>query len=301
MELVRAFQYCIYEGVLALWRHKALHGFALFVVSLSLFVLGFSRYVTVNVNHLLAAWENELEVRVFLEGDLGSPESAELLKRLESDPRIASVKTISQEEALKILAGFAPELARMGLQGGENPLPATLSMKLKSPVDLASVKALVAEAEKFPGVDQVLFDWEWVERLKEYSRFVGLLGWILFAVLGAASVFTVAAITRILALSRREEIAILHFLGATEWSIRGPFVAGACVLGLLSGGVGLLLLAGSHGLLRQAAGENALLLSWISSGFIPVADQALVVGAGALLGAVGGLASLGPTGHWRFS
>lgn len=301
MELLRAVRYCFLEGFLALWRHKAMHGFALFVVALSLFVLGFSRYVTVNVNHLLSAWEEQLEVRLFLKGDLATPEAVTLVERFGADSRVASVREISQQEALEILAGFAPELARMGLQGGENPLPATLSLKLKSPVDLPSVKALVAEAEKLPGVDQVLFDWEWVERLKEYSRFVGFLGWILFAVLGAASVFTVAAITRILALSRREEIAILHFLGATEWSIRGPFVAGASVLGLLAGGGALLLLAGSHGLLQRAAGENALLLSWVSSGFIPVADQVLVVGAGALLGAIGGLASLGTSGQWRFN
>lgn len=301
MELLRAVRYCVYEGLLALWRHKAMHAFALFVVSLSLFVLGFSRYVTVNVNGLLTAWEQDLEVRLFLEDGLAPDAVTALEKRFAADPRVTSVRYVSPEEALKILSGFAPALGDLGVKVGENPLPASLSLKLKVPVDLAKVRDLVAETEKAPGVEQALFDWEWVERLKTYSGFVSMLGWILFAALGAAAVFTVAAITRILALSRKEEIAILHFLGATDWSIRGPFVAGACTLGLLSGAAALLLLAGSHTLLKGAAGQDALLLSWISRGFIPTADQVLLVGLGALLGAVGGLSSLGSSEHWRFS
>jgi len=301
VEFVRALKYCAAEGLLALWRHKTLHAFALFVVALSLFVLGFSRYLTVNVNALLSGWEQDLEVRLFLEDGLAPDRVTALTARFEKDARVASVRYVSPAEALKILGGFAPAFADLGLKAGENPLPASLSLKLKSPVNLAGVKALVAEAETAPGVEQALFDWEWVDRLRAYSRFVSMLGWILFGALGAAAVFTVGAITRILALSRKEEIAILHFLGATDWSIRGPFVAGGTVLGLLSGVAALLLLLLSHSLLRGAAGQDALLMSWLARGFIPLGDQALLVGMGALLGAVGGASSLGSSEHWRFN
>ena len=126
---------------------------------------------------------------------------------------------ISPEQALNVLARLAPAFQAAGSSPGASPLPPSLSLKLKAPLDLARVRSLVARAAKEPGVAQVLFDWDWVDRLRVYSRFVGLLGWVLFGALGLAAVFTVAAICRIIALNRREEIVILHFVGATGSSI----------------------------------------------------------------------------------
>ena len=252
------------------------------------------------MNTLLASWEANLEVRLFLEDDLPEGRIRELTSKYEKDPLVADVRYVSPAEALQILSRFSPAFSDLGLKGGENPLPASLSLHLKSPVDLAKVKALVDAASREAGVAQALFDWDWVARLRTYSRFVTLLGWILFGALGAAAVFTVAAITRILALSRREEIAILHFIGATDMSVRGPFVAGAAFLGFLAGLFALAMLSLSHAALHRVAGPDALFLTWISRSFLAAGDQALLVATGALLGAVGGASSLGSSEHWRY-
>ena len=287
------------EGLIALWRHKALHGFALFVVALSLYILGLSRYLTGNVNTLLRSWEENLEVRVFLDDSLPQDRVRELSAHFEKSAGVSSVRLVTAEEALKILAKLAPALADASKEMGQSPLPASLSLRLKTPLDLVSVRRLVQEASAQKGVTQVLFDWEWVEKLKTYSRFVSLVGWLLFFALGVAAVFTVAAITRILALSRREEIAILHFVGATSPTIRGPFVAGGLVLGLLSSWVALLLLALTHAVLNRTAGQDAVLLTWISHAFLSVRDQSLLVAAGTVLGALGGALSTGSAEHWE--
>lgn len=298
MSLLRMLGFFLAEGLLAVWRHKALHGFALFVVSLSLYILGFSRYLTGNIETLLGGWEENLEVRVFLEDGLAPDRVRELSALLAKDPAVDSVQVVTPEEALKILAKLAPAFAPAAKSATESPLPLSLSLRLRSPLDLDRVRSLVRDAGKMKGVSQVLFDWDWVEKLRTYSNFVSLIGWVLFAALGVAAVFTVAAITRILALSRREEIAILHFVGATAPTIRGPFVAGGLFLGFLSGLMGLLFLTATHLLLRRAAGGDALLIEWISHGFLPLRDQALLVLSGALLGAVGGAASIGSLEYW---
>ena len=142
------------------------------------------------------------------------------------------------------------------------------------------------------------FDWEWVERLKLYTRFVAGIGWTLFAVLGGAALFTVAAITRILALSRREEIAVLHFMGATATTVRGPFVAGGAAMGFLSGFCALGLLAAAHAFLHHAAGPGQAFLGWISQAPLPAAEQFLLIFSGCILGGLGGLVSLGSSEHW---
>ena len=299
MSLFRMLGYFFGEGLVALWRHKALHGFALFVVALSLYILGLSRYLTGNVNSLLRSWEENLEVRVFLEDSLPEDRIRELSAKFAKDRCVVSVQLVTAEEALKVLAKMAPALAGASKEMGRSPLPPSLSLRLKTPLDLTAVRGLVQEASAQKGVTQVLFDWEWVEKLRTYSRFVSLVGWLLFAALGVAAVFTVAAITRILALSRREEIAILHFVGATSPTIRGPFVAGGLILGLLSSLFALLLLALTHAALNRSAGQDAVLLAWISHAFLVVRDQVLLVAAGTLLGALGGALSTGSADYWE--
>lgn len=298
MTLFRTLIYFFQEAMLDLRRNKALYGFAWFVVALSLFVLGFSRYLTGNVNALLRTWERDLEVRVFLDDDLAPERLKALEQTFGKDACVVSVEYVSPEEALKILARLAPAFQAAGSSPGASPLPPSLSLKLRTPLDLERVRALVARAGKEPGVAQVLFDWDWVDRLRAYSRFVGLLGWVLFGALGLAAIFTVAAICRIIALNRREEIVILHFVGATGSSIRGPFVAGGLLMGALAAAGALLALLAVHFLLQRSGGSDALLLSWVSHGFLDLGDQALLLGAGVLLGTVGGAAGLGSIERW---
>jgi cell division transport system permease protein len=288
MGLLRMLGYFLSEGVVALMRHKTLHGFALFIVALSLYVLGFSLYLTGNVNALLASWERNLEVRVFLEDGTEPARREALERRFGAHPLVASVRRVSPDEALRHLSGLSPAFGAAARTLRENPLPDSLSLALKSPVDLDAVKRLVASAQREEGVEQVLFDWDWVEKLKTYTRFVALLGGLLFVALSVAAVFTVAAVTRILALSRREEIAILRFVGATELSIRGPFVAGGFLLGALAGVLALAGLFATHLLVARFAGSGALFLQWLSQRFLSVQELLLLLGVGTLLSATGG-------------
>ena len=298
MPLLRLVAYFFSEGLTGIWRHKALHAFALFVVTASLFVLGFSRYITRNVQEILQSWQGGLEVRLFLEEGVSPARLREIEARFSSDPAVASVRYVSPEEALAVLTRVVPDFAEAAGSLPRNPLPPSVSLRLRSPVDLERVRRLTTLAEREPGVAQVLFDWEWVERLRTYTRFVSGVGWTLFAVLGAAALFTVAAITRILALSRREEIAVLHFMGATAATVRGPFLAGGGVMGLLAGVLALLLLAGAHAFLHHAAGPGTAFLAWISLAPLPPAEQFLLALSGCILGALGGIASLGSSEHW---
>ncbi len=298
MKLLRMLGYFVGEGCLAMVRHKALHGFAIFVVALSLFVLGFSRYLTGNVNLLISTWSNNLEVRVFLEDGLPRDRVEVLRTLFGKNPMVAKVKVVSPEMAMRTLARIAPAFGSASKLMAHNPLPTSLALRLRPPPNLEKVHRLVAMAKKEKGVSQVIFDWEWVNKLKAYSKFVSFVGWLLFAALGAAALFTVAAITRILALSRREEIGILNFVGATTAGIRGPFVAGGAIMGLLSGFIALAGLFITHLALQHAAGANALLLKWISGAFLPGTDQLLLLATGLLLGAVGGAVSIGSSEHW---
>lgn len=292
MGFLRTILYFLKEGAVAIFRHKTLHAFALFIVSLSLFVLAFSLYLTGNVSDLIASWQQDLEVRLFLADGLPPSQAEALAGKFAADPRVLSVRRVSADEALEELARISPAFGSAAASLDENPLPPSLSLKLRPPVDLDKVRRLIEEARRLEGVEQVLFDWDWVERLRDYNRFVRLLGGLLFAALSAAAVFTMAAVTRIIALSRKEEIAILRFVGATEWSLRGPFVAGGLLLGGLAGLLALAGLAGAHLLFAHFARGGALFLGYLSRRFLTPSETLLVLFLGMALSALGGGFSL---------
>lgn len=297
MGFLRTLLYFLKEGAVAVLRHKTLHAFALFIVSLSLFVLAFSLYLTGNVSDLVASWQQNLEVRLFLADGLLPSQMDALAARFAADPRILSVRPVTADEALAELARISPAFGSAAASLDENPLPPSLSLKLRPPVDLEKVRRLLEEARRLQGVEQVLFDWDWVEKLRDYNRFVRLLGGILFAALSAAAVFTMAAVTRIIALSRKEEIAILRFVGATEWSLRGPFVAGGLLLGGLSGLLALAGLAGVHLLFARFARGGALFLGYLSHRYLTPPEVLLVLCLGMALCALGGGFSLRTEDH----
>ncbi|MGC8763553.1 MAG: cell division protein FtsX [Acidobacteriota bacterium] len=292
MGFLRTLLYFLKEGAVAILRHKTLHAFALFIVALSLFVLAFSLYLTGNVSDLIASWQQNLEVRLFLADDLPPSRAGELAARFSADPRVLSVRAVSAAEALEELARISPAFGSAAAALDENPLPPSLSLRLRPPVDLNKVRLLLEEARRLDGVDQVLFDWDWVEKLRDYNRFVRLLGGLLFAALSAAAVFTMAAVTRIIALSRKEEIAILRFVGATEWSLRGPFVAGGLILGGLAALLALAGLYAAHLLFFHFAKGGALFLGYLSRRYLTPSETLLVLSLGMALSALGGGLSL---------
>jgi len=301
MGLYRLLAFFLQEGFLGIARHKTLSIFAIFIVSLSLYVLGFSRYVTSNINNLLSAWEGQLEVRLVLKDSATDAEIRKIVSFLEREPQVEGSKVITPREAMEFLERLSPSLRALSFRESENPLPYSISLTLKKPVDVGRVRELIEKVRKVPGVEEAIFDWEWMDKLKTYSRFLAFLGWVLFAALGVASLFTVTAITRILALSRKEEIAVLYSLGATPASIRGPFVANGILIGLFSSALSLVFILATHIVIRRTmAGDNFVLLL-LSKEFLNVSDQLALLAVGTIMGGAGGFLSLGSIHDWRYS
>lgn len=300
MNHFRLFFYFLKEGSIGIIRHKTLHFFAIFIVSLSLFILGFSRYITVNVNSVLNLWETSLEVRVILKENISLLEIEKIIKFLQNQPFVESVTVITPKEALELLKKISPSIKNFPLEEKDNPLPYSIAVKLKKPVSQENVRKFIDDIKKREYIEEVVFDWQWLEKLKTYSRFFAFLGWLLFVALGISSLFTVTAITRIIALLRKEEIAILYSLGATPASIRGPFVTSGIIVGLFSSLISIIFLLTIHLLLRHFV-EDSFILNILSKDFLSFIDQVNLIVVGSLMGGAGGFLSLGSIHDWKYS
>jgi cell division transport system permease protein len=228
----------------------------------------------------------EPQISVFLDAKRADADA--LGARLKRDRRVARVRFVPRDQALKELSAVQglPELVAAL---GRNPLPDAFVLTVAD----ESVEPLAAELAKLPGVTHVQADALWARRLAALAR-LGRLGLALLAgLLGAALIAVTFNTIRLQILTQREEIEVSQLLGATDAFIRRPFYYAGLLQGLAGGLIALGLVAISLAILNSQV--RALAETYGSAfrfSFPGVGDAATVVVFAALLGWLGAYLSV---------
>ncbi|MEW5981900.1 MAG: ABC transporter permease [Acidobacteriota bacterium] len=235
---MHALAYCIREAVGSLWRQRGSAALSVLTIAVAMLVLGAFLLVTSNLDRLMSRWSSAAEFSVYLHDDIGQDQRIALNLMLADSPLVASREYVSKADALARFTRDFPDLAAGADALDENPLPASIEVRLRSGVASAdSIEALAARVSAAPGVADVRFDRTWLERLGAIVRGTRWIGWALGAVLILAAVLTVSTIVRLSLHVRRDEVGIMQLMGAPMGLLRGPLVAE----GVLHGGAGAIL------------------------------------------------------------
>jgi cell division transport system permease protein len=231
----------------------------------------------------------EPRVSLFLEPQVRRADAEALGKRLRADPRIAAVRFVSREEALKEMASVQGLSEVIGALG-RNPLPDAFVVTVKQDIS--------GELAKLPGVAHVQADAVWARRLAAAAAILELGIALLAALLGAGLVAVTFNTIRLQILTQRAEIEVSKLIGATDGFIRRPFYYLGLLQGLVGGAVALALIGVALALLNREV--RVLAESYGSSfrfGFLTPADALAVVLFAGFLGWLG--AQLSVSRHLR--
>ena len=148
----------------------------------------------------------------------------------------------------EILAGYSKE---------NNPLPASYIVRLEGPEVASNVEsAMKTDNKKYmDGVEDVGNDEELIGTINSFVKVINTVGLVLGIVFVGVSLFLIVNTIKITVYSRRREVGIMKFVGATDWFIRWPFVIEGVIIGLVGGILSTLLLF---------AGYNFLYGKWYS-------------------------------------
>jgi cell division transport system permease protein len=147
---------------------------------------------------------------------------------------IQAIEVVSKDEALKRFKRNFGGLGTAADDLPENPLPASVEVRLVADANPAEVERLAEHVATVGGVADVRYDRRWIQRLMDAATLVRAAGFALATLLIFAAALTVASVVRLALLARRQEIHIMQLVGAPLAYIRGPFV----VEGLIQGGAG---------------------------------------------------------------
>jgi cell division transport system permease protein len=227
----------------------------------------------------------EPRISLFLEQKASRADAEALGKRLRADRRIASVRFIPREQALKEMSqvqGLSEVIGALG----RNPLPDAFVV--------TSREDIAAELGRLPGVAAVQADAVWARRLAAAAAIVELALWLLAALLGAGLVAVTFNTIRLQILTQRDEIEVSKLIGATDGFIRRPFYYLGLLQGLVGGATALLVVAGALALLNREVGTLAASYgSNFRFAFLDGAEAGAVLAFAAALGWLGAQLSVG--------
>jgi cell division transport system permease protein len=235
-----------------------------------------------NVERLSGSVRESREVSAFLKLDVDAERAQSLADELarRSDVAVVTVKTPAQ--GLEEFRRMSELAGALELLDG-NPLPTVLVVQPRDD------GAAVAQAlRNKPEVDLVQHDAVWRQRLSAWLDLGERLLWVVGSLLGLGVLLVVGNTIRLEFGARREEIAVMQQLGATDGFIRRPFIYLGLWYGVAAGALATLLLVGAVAALQPALA--ALTRSYGSPFLLRGADASGVLAillAGALLGWAG--------------
>lgn len=233
-------------------------------------------------------WAQDVRVIAFLQDDLTPEATADLQTEVSSWPQVKDVFYVSKQDAYEealILFSNNDAMLRV-IEESPDLLPASLRVQ---PADPEDYELIVTRLESTPGVLDVESAGDAIDAMIAIRDGLQIVFWVLAVALGVAAVALIANTIHMAIYARREELEIMHLVGASNWFVRTPFLIEGVVEGVLGSGLAVATGIGLYNLARDRLSDlpefinltidNSFLLSW---GLLMVAFGAIVgiIGSG---------------------
>lgn len=266
---------------------------SIFSIVAMLLILGLFFVITVNINLFTEVVKQDYDqVEVFLLDDTTKAQAEELMAQIKSHEGVTNAVYRSKAEALQILKQRWGESGYLLDSLGNNPLPASILISVDSLDNAGEVARFAGGLE---GVDDIQYYQETVDKLTKITNFLQAGALIIMVFLVVVSVVVVSNTVKLTVFARAKEIMIMKYVGATNWFIRGPFLAEGIIIGVLAALISTGLIALIYSKIIATIGPQVLAIvssPLISAGYMTVNMVIIFVALGASIGAWGSIISM---------
>ena len=255
---ISTFGYVGKQGVKNIWRNKMFSLASIATMSACIFLFGLFFSILVNFQYIIKSAEEGVAITVFFNDDATEEQKKEIGEQLESRDDVSEVKYVSADDAWaefqKEYFGDNPELAE-GFKD-DNPLAHSDNYEVymktvkgdnkdliaKSKSLSATQQDLVKFAQSLDGVRQVNKSDVVANTLSSVNMLVAYVSIAIIAILLGVSIFLISNTVTTGITVRKEEIAIMKYIGAKDFVVRSPFVIEGLIIGLFGAVIPLALL-----------------------------------------------------------
>ena len=236
--------YSVKQGVKNIGRNKMFSLASIATMSACIFVFGLFFAIVMNFQYIVHKAEEGVAITVFFEEDATEEQIADIKTELLARDDVSKVNYISADDAWESFKDdYFGEDAQEAAEGfkNDNPLATSDSYEVFMD-DVASQKEVVEFAKSLPGVRKVNKSDLVANTLNSINRLIFWVSAAIIAILLAVSVFLISNTVTMGITVRREEIAIMKYIGAKDSFVRAPFIFEGVLIGLVGAAIPLAML-----------------------------------------------------------
>ena len=287
---VRTIEYYIREVFISLRRNNWMSVASIGTVAVSLFIFGMFLMMVMNMNKLAENMESQVQINVYLLDKVDREQARDIEKDLKEIEGVESVGFVTKDEAMERFKDrLGDQKTLLDALDETNPLPDSFEVTVTNP-DL--VKSAAEKMEKLDGVECAKYGQDVMEHLFEITRLLRIFGFTLMLVLAFATLFIISNTIRLTVFARRKEIAIMKYVGATDWFIRWPFVMEGMVLGLFGSIIAAMVLRTAYTAMAEKVYDTLAFFPLIPEQPFLTYITIIVVISGMVVGAIGSAVSI---------
>ena len=267
MGSLHAARYLLNSAFTGLWRNRTMTGGAIVTTAIMLITLAGFLAINDTLNQMVTELGRKSNLIAYVRDDARPTQVTAVIEDLRGRPGVREVQFVSKDDALEIFESRFVDHRDILDVLQSNPLPASVELRLNDP---AVVPGLADELQEMTSVfDDVVVPLDVVEEVIGISNLARIAGTVIVIALTGVTLFVIVNTIRIAVFARRQEIEIMKLVGATDWFVRGPFVAEGAVIGIIGAGIAAIALVILY---AQATPAITQLVS-----FLPVSTDAAFV------------------------
>lgn len=278
--------YLFKEGLRGVFSHGFRSFASVTVIAACLIIMGSFGLVAVNVDNLIGTMEEDSQILAFVDETLSDSDARSIESSIRSIANVSDVQFVSREEAMdnyKASYGDSTVFENLDASVFRNRYVIHLD-------DITRMKETETAIGAVNGIADVNAPVSIAEGFIAVRNVVSIITAILIVILLVVSIFMMSNTIKLATFTRRDEIAVMKMVGASNSFIRTPFVVEGLILGLLGAGIGFLLQWAVYDVIAQKISVSiaASLIQVMPFSLLMTPLLIVFLGIGVLVGAFGG-------------
>lgn len=231
--------YFIKEAFRGFYQAKWMTLISVTIISITLFFMGSIYLLFVNINLKLDDTVKQSTVNVFIKDSYSSnpKKLSSISTAIDRLDDVLSYQYFTKDAAIKKFRTLYG--SKMLDAVSENPLPASFELVLNRNLDIESLKG---ELKLINGIESVQYSKEWLSRLKNFQDIFLKAIIAVFIILIFVLYFIISNTIRLTIYARRDLVMNMHYVGATEFFIKAPFILEGILQGVIGGSISIVVI-----------------------------------------------------------
>ena len=285
--------YLIGEGFSNVFKNKKSTMASIIIMCATMIIFGLFLIIGENVNHFVDNLKLQQGFQVFMKENATQEEMDQVKEDIRALDGISTIEFVSKEQGLNTMKEKLKD--EKGVLDGFNVQKIKASYIVKV-TDLERSKTIQDEVEKIDNVVKITNSNETAMKLISIAKIIRIATGVILLLLIIISTFIISNTIKLTVHSRRKEISIMKYVGATNSFIRWPFIVEGIVIGIISSIISIIIVGGTYNIITTKMAESDFVrvmgmnLVGLNEMLVSIIAVYLILGIG--IGTVGSVVSM---------